>query len=130
MVPTKLIDVEIRAEVLGACDANEGTRVIAVRFNVSESWVRRVKQQRRETGQVTPKTTTPQEPKWKDWAEWLIAKVTARPDIYLRELQSALKAERGEEVCLMTICNACRALETLAKKKDADRERAGSSGCR
>jgi transposase len=113
----KPIAAEIRAEALAACDANEGTRVVAVRFNVSESWVRRVKQRRRETGQVAPQTTPPQEPKWKDWADWLIAKVTARPDIYLRELQAELKAERGEEVCLMTICNACRALELTRKKR-------------
>ena len=46
----KPIEVEVRAKVLTACDANEGTRVIAVRFNVSESWVRRVKQRRRERG--------------------------------------------------------------------------------
>jgi transposase len=113
----KPISAEVRAEVLAACDAKEGTRVVAVRFNVSESWVRRVKQRRRETGQVRPQTTPPQEPKWKDWADWLIAKVTARPDIYLRELQAELKAERGEEVCLMTICNACRALELTRKKR-------------
>ena len=34
------IPADVRAEVLAACDANEGTRVVAVRFNVSESWVR------------------------------------------------------------------------------------------
>lgn len=113
----KPITVEVRAEVLAACDAGEGTRVVAVRFEVSESWVRRVKQVRRERGQVAPKTPPPQEPKWKDWAEWLIAKVTAQPDIYLRELQADLHAERGEEVCLMTICNACRALELTRKKR-------------
>ena len=113
----KPIAAEIRVQVLAACDANEGTRVVAVRFNVSESWVRRVKQRHRETGQVAPQTTPPQEPKWKDWADWLIAKVTARPDIYLRELQAELKAERGQKVCLMTICNACRALELTRKKR-------------
>jgi transposase len=113
----KPIPSEVRAEVLAAVDAKEGTRVVAVRFNVSESWVRRVKQRRREMGQVEPQTTPPQAPKWKDWADWLIAKVTARPDIYLRELQAELKAERGEEVCLMTICNACRALELTRKKR-------------
>jgi hypothetical protein len=101
----KPIAVEVRAEVLGACDADEGTRVIAVRFQVSESWVRRIKQQRRETGQVAPKTTPPQEPNWTGWA------------IYLRELQAELQAELGEEVCLMTICNACRALELSRKKR-------------
>ena len=108
---------EVRGEVLAACDANEGTRAIAVRFKVSESWVRRIKQQRRETGQIAPKTATPRSPKWQAWADWLVAKITARPDIYLRELQADLKKERGVEVCLMTICNACRALEQSRKKR-------------
>jgi transposase len=120
------IPVEIRAQVLAACDAGDKTRVVAVRLGVSESWVRRVKQQGRETGQVAPKAAAPREPDWKAWADWLIAKVTAQPDIYLRELQADLKAEWGEEVCLTTICNACSVLE-LTRKKDASREQAGSS---
>jgi transposase len=108
---------EFRGEVLAACDANEGTHDVAVRFNVSESWVRRIKQQRRETGQVAPKTAAPRQPKWQAWAEWLVAKITARPDSYLRELQAELKQERGEEVSLMTICAACQALEQSRKKR-------------
>lgn len=108
---------EFRGEVLAACDANEGTCVIAVRFKVSESWVRRIKQQRRESGQLAPKTATRSPPKWKIWEEWLIAKITARPDIYLRELQAELKEERGEDVCLGTICNACQAVKQSRKKR-------------
>ncbi|WP_254508352.1 hypothetical protein [Anatilimnocola floriformis] len=111
------IAVEIRTEILAACDAGEGTRIVAVRYGVSESWVRRVKQQRRESNQLGPKTAAPRQPEWKAWGDWLVAKVTAQPDIYLRELQAELKAERGEEVCLMTICNACRALELTRKKR-------------
>lgn len=111
------IPVEVRAQVLAACDAGEGTRVVAVRFKVSESWVRRAKQQRRETGQVAPKTAAPREPEWKAWADWLKAKVDARPDIYLRELQADLKAERNEDACLATICSACSALELTRKKR-------------
>ena len=109
--------VELRGAVLAACDANEGTRDIAVRFKVSESWVRLMKQQRRETGKVAPKTAAPRQPKWQAWADWLMAKLTARPDMYLRELQAELKQEQGEDVCLMTICNACRALEQSRKKR-------------
>jgi len=108
---------QFRGEVLAACDAEEGTRVIAVRFKVSESWVRLIKQQRRETGQVAPKTAAPRQPKWRAWADWLAAKITARPDIYLRELQAELKQERGEKVCLTTISNACRAIEQSRKKR-------------
>jgi transposase len=109
--------MEFRAEVLAACDANEGTRVLAVRFSVSESWVRRILQQRRETGQVAAKPIPPQVPKWYDWADWLVAKIAKRPDIYLRELQAELQAECGVEVSLMTICTACRALELTRKKR-------------
>ena len=108
---------EFRSEILAACDANEGTRDTAQRFGVSESWVRRIKQQRRETGQVVAKTAAPRQPKWKAWADWLLAKIAARPDIYLRELQAELKEERGEEVCLTTISNACAALEQSRKKR-------------
>lgn len=109
--------VKFRAEVLEACDANEGTKAVALRFGVSESWVRRIKQQRRETGQVAPKKRSPPKPKWHAWADWLLAKLAQRPDIYLRELQAELKAERGEDACLMTICTACRELEHSRKKR-------------
>ncbi len=113
----KPYSTEFRGEVLAACDANEETRAIAVRLKVSDSWVRRIKQQRRETGQVAPKKAAPRQPKWRAWADWLMAKLAARPDIYLRELQAELKQERGIEVCLTTICNACRALEQSRKKR-------------
>ena len=110
-------DAEFRGEVLAACDTNEERRAIALRFKVSESWLRRIQQQRRETGQVAPKKAAPRQPKWHAWADWLVAKIAARPDIYLRELQAELKQECGVEVCLTTICNACRALEQSRKKR-------------
>ena len=40
---------EFRREVLAACDAGGGTREVALRFDVSESSVRRIKQDRRES---------------------------------------------------------------------------------
>ena len=46
---------EFRRDVLAACDAGGGTREVATRFDVSESWVRRIKQDRRESGKVAPK---------------------------------------------------------------------------
>lgn len=110
-------DAEFRGEVLAVCDANEGTRTIAVRFKVSDSWVRLIKQQRRETGQIAPKKAAPRKPKWHAWADWLLAKLAARPDIYLRERQAELKQECGVKVCLMTICNACRSLKQSRKKR-------------
>lgn len=108
---------EFRGEVLAACDRQEGTRVVALRFAVSEAWVRRIKQQRRETGQVAAKTTRQRESPWRAWADWLLAKLQAQPDIYLRELKADLERERGETVCLQTISNACQALEHTRKKR-------------
>ena len=110
-------DAEFRSEVFAACDANEGTQAVALRFGVSESWVRRINQQRRETGQIAAKTTRNRTPRWQAWSGWLLAKIEARPDIYLRELQAELEAERGETVCLQTICNACAALDQTRKKR-------------
>ena len=102
----KPYDAEFRSAVLAACDTNEERRAIALRFKVSESWLRRIQQQRRESGQVAAKKAAPRQPAWHAWADWLVAKITARPDIYLRELQAELKRDRGEEVCLGTICAA------------------------
>jgi transposase len=110
-------DAEFRGEVLAACDTNEARRSIALRFNVSESWLRRIQQQRRETGQVAPKKAAPRRPEWHAWADWLVAKIAARPDIYLRELQAELKQERDEDACLATICAACNALDQSRKKR-------------
>jgi transposase len=108
---------KFRGQVLAACDAGELTHDVALRFGVSKSWVRRIKQQRRETGQVAAKTTRQRIPRWRAWSDWLLAQIEARPDIYLRELQAALRAELGEKVSLQTISNACRTLERTRKKR-------------
>ncbi len=76
---------EFRREILAACDAGEGTLSVALRFEVSESWVRRVKQERREQGKVAPYTKRRRRKVWEPYAAWLLAKLDERPDIYLRE---------------------------------------------
>lgn len=47
-VSMKAYSKEFRGEVLAACDRERSTREAATHFNVSESWVRWVKQERRE----------------------------------------------------------------------------------
>ena len=108
---------EFRRDVLRACDSGIGTREVALQFDVSESWVRRIKQRRRETGQVSPQTARPRKPKWHVWADWLRGKIAANPDIYLRELQVDLKKERNIDAGLTTICKACRELGLSRKKR-------------
>jgi transposase len=108
---------EFRRDVLAACDAGTGTREVATQFRVSESWVRRIKQQRRETGQVAPKTTRNRRPTWEAWTDWLREAVAATPDAYLRELQARLKVEHGIDASENLIGVACRALKLTRKKK-------------
>lgn len=108
---------EFRRDVLAACDAGGGTQEVALRFGVSKSWGRRIKQQRRETGQIAPKTTRKRRPKWATWAEWLKAAVAATPDAYLRELKVRLKEDRGIDVRENLIGAACHALQLTRKKR-------------
>lgn len=108
---------EFRRDVLAGCDAGGGTKEVSLQFGVSESWVRRIKQQRRETGQIAPKTTRNRRPRWQPWAEWLIAAVAATPDAYLRELKVRLQQERGIDVRENLIGAACHALKLTRKKR-------------
>jgi len=110
-------DAKFRGDVLAACDAGESTKAIALRFGVSESWVRRIKQVRRESGRVVPLKAAPRRAKWTAWSDWLLAKIAVKPDIYLRELQADLKAELNIDACLMTICKACRETKRTRKKR-------------
>ena len=50
----KAYSTDLRERVLEDCDAGAKTRAVARKYRVSESWVRRVKQTRRETGRVAP----------------------------------------------------------------------------
>ena len=52
----KAYSVDLRARVLAACDDGMGTTEAAEAFAVSPAWVRRIKQRRRQTGEVAPRT--------------------------------------------------------------------------
>ena len=108
---------EFRRDVLAACDAGEGTRLVALQFKVSESWVRRIKQERREQGKLAPLSTRRRRKTWEPHAEWLLAKLDQRPDIYLRELQAAAQEELAWEVSDVTLSRALRALHRTRKKR-------------
>lgn len=47
--------MDLRERVLAACDDGMGTAEVAETFAVSQSWVRRLKQRRRETGTIAPR---------------------------------------------------------------------------
>lgn len=108
---------EMRRDVLAADEAGASTHESAIELNVSKSWVRRVKQEWREQGKAAPKATRDRPKGWERHAGWIKAKVAARPDVYLRELQAAAREELGWETCDMTFVRAWRALGLTRKKR-------------
>ena len=51
----KPYSTDLRVRVLEDCDAGMPTASVAAKYRVSESWVRRLKQRRRETGSIAPR---------------------------------------------------------------------------
>jgi transposase len=52
----KPYSMDLRQRVVAACEAGTAsTKEIAVRFNVSLAWVKRLRQRQRETGSIAPK---------------------------------------------------------------------------
>ena len=113
----KAYSKEFRRDVLAACDAGGGTRSVALQFKVTESWVRRIKQERREQGKIAPQTTRRRRKVREPYADWIQAQLDKRPDIYLRELQAAAKEELDWEVSDVTLSRACRDLRLTRKKR-------------
>jgi transposase len=104
---------EFRREVLAACDAGQPTREVATQFDVSESWVRRIKQERRELGKTAPCLTRNRTPAWAEYTEQILEIHKVQPDITLREL----KAKLGTTLSTKTLCIALQKLRMTYKKK-------------
>jgi transposase len=100
--------------VLADCDVGMSTPEVAAKYRVSASWVRRLKQRRRETGSTAPK---PQRhgprPAWAEHAERIAAAVRQRPDATLREHRERL----GLTLSTSSLWRALRALGLTVKKK-------------
>jgi transposase len=78
--------MDLRERVLADCDAGMGTAEVAETFSVSASWVRRLKQRRRETGPVGPtRQRHGPVPAAVTHADPIRAAVRGHPDATLRE---------------------------------------------
>jgi transposase len=104
---------EFRRDVLSACDAGGGTRAVALRFLVSESWVRRIKQERRELGKVAPTRSRRRTPRWAAEADRIREAIAEKPDRTLRELKAHLQTG----LSVQTLCRALRSLKLTLEKK-------------
>ena len=111
--------MDLRTRVLADCDAGLAAKTVAAKFRVSRSWVNRLVQRRRETGEVAPRPQTVfKKQAFAGQEDRLRALVTAKPDQTLAELREALHSSAS-------LSSLWRALDRLALtlKKNRTRRR-------
>lgn len=111
--------LDLRRRILEDCDCGMTTRVAATKHRVSESWLRRLKQRRRETGETTPRSSRPKSvTKTLDaHRETLLRLVAEQADSTLSELRERLPVR----VDRSTICRTLQELRLSFKKKSSTR---------
>jgi transposase len=107
----KPYSMDLRERVIGACEQGEETKQVAKRFGVSPAWVRRLKQHKRERGDIIPRTGGGSRGRKIDRAR-LAELVAQQPDATLVELRDKL----GINVTPWAISKALRELKLSYKK--------------
>ena len=107
--------MDLRERVVAACDAHEGTcEQIAERFGVSDRWIRKLLQQRRETETLAPLPRNPGRKRALNGRqmERLRRLIQKRPDGTLNELRKSLPAK----ISIAALHRAVQALGLTLKK--------------
>ena len=119
----KAYSLDFRKRVLAMCDKGRTTREVARAFDVSESWVRRIKQVRREQGLLGPMPGGGRRHGHFDAARlsqlegWL----RQHPDATLEWLRARVVREMELRCSLMGIFRVVRKLGWSLKKKRFER---------
>lgn len=106
----KAYSIDLRERVMAACESAP-TKVVAQRFGVSPAWVRRLKQHKRERGDIVPRTGGGSRGRKID-RDRLATLVREKPDATLVELRDRL----GIQVTPWAICKALKELKLTYKK--------------
>lgn len=106
----------MRERVLADCDAGLKTKAVAEKYHVSRTWVRSLKQRRRETGEIAPRRGGGGRKRKFDRAR-LAELVAADADATLAELRERL----GVKCALSAIWMALDQLHITFKKKRCKR---------
>ena len=106
--------MDLRERALLDSDAGMKAADVAVKYRVSGSWVRLLKQRRRETGEVAPRVQRHGRRRMLEpHLHTLAALIAEQPDRTLAELKDAL----GTPASVATIWRAVAALDVTVKKK-------------
>jgi transposase len=119
----KAYSTDFRQRVLALCDKGRSTREVAQAFGVSESWVRLIKQIRREEGLLAPKPGGGRRHGHFDAAGLLQLERWLRehPDATLEWLRGRVLREMQVRCSLMGVCRALKKLGWSLKKKRFER---------
>lgn len=111
--------VDLRKRVLADCDAGLKTKEVAAKYCVSGSWVRRLKQQRREDRSIAPRPRSGGRPAIIVAArrERLKHLLAEHPDATVDELHRRLRVK----CCRSTVHNAIVGLGVSFKKSRSGR---------
>jgi transposase len=110
----KAYSMDLRRRVLADCDDGMPTSAVATKYKVSTAWVRRLKQRRRETGEVEPRQGRPgPAPMLAPHHDRLRDLVARQPDLSAEEYRDRL----GLACCALTVWRALRRLGLTFKKK-------------
>ena len=115
---------DLRDRVLAACDRGMKTKQVADMFQVSSSWIRRIKQRRRETGETSPRPSGGARVRKIDMEE-LRQLVEAHPDATLKELKEMLSVD----CCESAIWGALNRMGYTFKKNAAGKRTRSSGRC-
>ena len=111
--PMQAYSMDLRERALLDSDAGMKAADVAVKYRVSGSWVRLLKQRRRETGEVAPRVQRHGRRRMLEpHLHTLAALIAEQPDRTLAELKDAL----GTPASVATIWRAVAALDVTVKK--------------
>src|SRR5215469_17005434 len=89
--PMQPYSMDLRTRVLADCDAGMRTVAVAHKYTVSTAWVRRLKQRRRQTGELQPRQGRPgPRPKLTPHEDRLRNLAYAEPDLSAAEYRDRL----------------------------------------
>ena len=108
---------DLRDRVLSAYDRGMPTQQIALTFQVSKAWARRIKQRRRESGEIRARRMGCPPGMFKVDRDRLGALVREDPDATLMELRDRL----GVSCAISTLSMALKALGFSFKKRRSTR---------
>ncbi len=111
--------LDLRERVVTAYENGAETILeVAERFEVSDSFIKKLLRRKRTTGEIAPIGHRGGQPKrlTDKHRKWLLKTVLAEPDITLGELQGRLLAEKKLSVSVATLCRELRTLNLRRKK--------------